>query len=140
VLDTCVLLRALGNGDYKEVTERILSKCDIVASSKDALDECKGKVHRHGMTLLILQTELQKLEKPGKLKIIQWSKLKDITIRKKPADKDDEKFLVVAAAAGAKCIITTDKGLLDLDPYEHDQTQIRVLRPEDYLGCELQMY
>jgi len=92
------------------------------------------------MSSYILKGKLQEINKAGKLKTIETSKLKLVKIEKKPNDETDVKFLEAAAAIRARCIITMDPQLLNLDPYECDQTQIRVLRPEAYLGCELQMH
>ena len=133
VLDTCVLLRALGDVvPYTEVRERMASKGDIVAVSKDILKEYRGKAKKEGMTPLILQRKLQELENAGKLRNIPRSKVELVRIERKPNDPKDEKFLAVAAAIRARCIISIDPHLLDLDPYECDRMQIRILRPEDY--------
>ena len=133
VLDTCVLLRALGDaGIYRKVREHILEVCDVIASSKEILKECRAKASTQGMPPTILEIRLQEIKDCTKLKVIPKSKLQLQRIRKKPGDSYDEKFLVAAVAVRAGCIITTDHGLLKLDPYGLDRTSIRVLRPEDY--------
>ena len=137
VLDTCVLLPALGDaGRFREVRERIVSKCDVVAVSKDILKEYVGKAYTGGMSSYILKGKLQEFNRAGKLKTIETSKLKLVKIEKKPNDETDVKFLVAAVAVRARCIITMDPQLLNLDPYECDQTQIRIFAPEVYLDLQ----
>ena len=137
VLDTCVLLPALGDaGRLREVRERIVSKCDVVTVSKDTLKEYVGKAYTGGMSSYILKGKLQEINKAGKLKTIETSKLKLVKIEKKPNDETDVKFLVAAVAVRARCIITMDPQLLNLDPYECDQTQIRIFAPEVYLDLQ----
>ncbi len=45
-------------------------------------------------------------------------------------DEDDNRFLELALAAGAKYLVTGDKDLLDLDPYQG----IRILTPATFLA------
>jgi len=132
-----VLLPALGDaGRLREVRERIVSKCDVVTVSKDILKEYVGKAYTGGMSSYILKGKLQEFNKAGKLKTIETSKLKLVKIEKKPNDETDVKFLVAAVAVRARCIITMDPQLLNLDPYECDQTQIRIFAPEVYLDLQ----
>jgi len=88
------------------------------------------------MSSYILKGKLQEINKAGKLKTIETSKLKLVKIEKKPNDETDVKFLVAAVAVRARCIITMDPQLLNLDPYECDQTQIRIFAPEVYLDLQ----
>jgi putative PIN family toxin of toxin-antitoxin system len=44
-------------------------------------------------------------------------------------DPDDDKFLACALAAGADCVVSGDRDLLDVSPYE----AIAVLSPRDFI-------
>ena len=133
VLDTCVTIRALGNaGKYRELRESIVKKCDKIAFSKEIRKEWIGQTAKAGMSPSFLIAQLEKLESVGKLKFIGKSKLQLVELNRRPTDKYDEKFLTIALATKAKCIITTDPHLLELDPYKWNGTDMRIFRPEDY--------
>jgi predicted nucleic acid-binding protein len=104
----------------------------VIAVSGKILKEYRGKVSHGGMTQYIFERKLREIENRGKLKMVPESILRLHNIEKKPNDKYDEKFLHAAVAREAGCIITTDPGLLELDPYKSGSVSVRVLRPEEY--------
>lgn len=66
-----------------------------------------------------------------------WQRLRDLAERVEPAetprvvpeDADDDKLLAVALAGHAGAVITNDRHLLCLDPYEG----VRIQRPAEFL-------
>ncbi len=133
VLDTCVAIRALADDSpYRELREKIVRKCDVVAISTETLKEWKAKSHEGGMTPQILQRKArEELQSRKKLKKIGESKLQLVVVEKKASDNFDNKFLRLSIAAGAPYLFTTDRGLLEMDPYEYDGMQMRIIRPDD---------
>lgn len=45
------------------------------------------------------------------------------------ADRDDDKFLACAVAAGAECVVSGDRALLATSPYRN----VAVIRPRDFM-------
>lgn len=133
VLDTCVAIRALGErSQYHQLREAIVKKCDVIASSREIVKEWDGKAGKTGMTALILRRKMQELKDIRKITIVEKSRLQLVELERAADDKYDNKFLTVGMAVKAGCIISTDHRLLQLDPYKYDQTQMRIVRPNEY--------
>ena len=128
-------IRALGDGSpYGELRNKIVRKCDKVATSTETLKEWKARAHKGGMTpQFLVRKAREELQSRGKLKRIGESKLQLVTVEKEADDKDDNKFLRLAIAAEAGYLFTMDNSLLKLDPYEYDGKRTRIIGPEDSL-------
>ena len=137
VVDTNTLIRGIGKvGKYFKVIERIKKKCDTIIVTTQIIKEYKGRVRIGGMTIPILQRKLDNLRELDKFKKISVSrvefKLKNIDICKKPTDNQDFKFLKLALAEDSPYLITEDRHLLNLNPYNCKNTDLKIIRPEDY--------
>lgn len=128
VIDSNVLISAFvfNSKNPSEVLMRCLKKGKMVVSD-EVLEEYKAKVlsekfepiiplakREHSLTLFIRVCE----------KVLISEKITDCR------DTDDNKFLELAVAANAACIVTGDKDLLTLNPFRN----ILILTPADFLN------
>jgi predicted nucleic acid-binding protein len=134
-----VLLRMLSSkSPYVDVLERIKEECYHIAFSTPMRREWKTKAYAEGMPASIVfrkleeLDQLKKLRKCNKTRVDKAQKLVDQEKCKKPKDKDDVKFVIVALAEQAT-ILTEDWGLLNLDPYKCANTALRIKTPSDFL-------
>jgi predicted nucleic acid-binding protein len=74
-----------------------------------------------------------KLRKCTKTRLEKARKLVDQQKCKKPNDKDDVKFLIVALAEEA-IIPTEDHALLSFDPYECADIALEIITPSDFVN------
>lgn len=134
------MIRAVaGKSPYSEALERLKNKCHMIAYSKKIMKEYIAKLRVVGMSAYIFLRKLEGIKEMNKLKrvnntILQRARRK---IRQEslplPSDRTDIKFLVAALAKSAKYIISTDRHLLALNPYRHNNSQIKIMPPENYL-------
>jgi len=134
-----VLLRMLsGKSPYVDVLERIKVEYYQIAFSTSMRREWMTKAYEEGMSTSIVVrkleelNQLRKLRKCNKTRVDKARKLVDREKCKKPNDKDDVKFVIVALAEEAT-ILTEDRGLLNLDPYRCANTALEIRTPSDFL-------
>lgn len=144
VFDTNSLLRAFNKiSPHSDALQRLRLICDRIAISNPIKKEFLSKLHRFGLSIILFEGGLAELSRLSKIKRITRTRL--IKARQKieenhlplPNDRWDHKFIEAALAVHASCIITTDSGLLSMDPYIYDRSMgstIRIIRPEYY--CE----
>src|SRR5208282_6322917 len=99
----------------------------------EVLKEWKSKAHEGGMTSQILQRKAEegfRLQSRRKLKKIGEAKLQLAVVKRQAPDTFDNKFLKLSIAIEAGYLFTIDNGLLNMDPYEYDGKQTRIIRPE----------
>lgn len=134
-----VLLRMFsGKPPYIDVLEKIKEKCNRIVFSTSINKEWRSKAHAEGMSALIILRKLEELEQIKKLKkckqtlIGKAQKLIQTKKCRKPTDHDDLKFVEVALAEKA-ILITKDRVLLSLNPYNCGKITLKIVSPEDYL-------
>ena len=139
VPDTMVLLRMLSSrSPYVEALERIRKECYHIAFSTSMRREWMTKSYDEGMPASIVVrkleelNQLKKLRKCNKTRVDKARKLVEREKCKKPNDKDDVKFVIVALAEEA-IILTEDWVLLNLDPYKCANTTLEIKTPSDFL-------
>ena len=134
VVDTHVFNRALGGiSEYWDVLERIREQCNIIACSKEIIKEYLGRARSGGMEQLIVQRKIEDLKQIKKVKVFKKSKCDHVNLRKIPSHQPDEKFVRVAVASSARYIISKNKHLTDLNPYDFEDTHIEIIEPKEYL-------
>jgi predicted nucleic acid-binding protein len=139
VPDTMVLLRMLSSkSPYVDALERIKKEYYHIAFSTSMRREWMTKSYDEGMPASIVVrkleelNQLKKLRKCNKTRVDKTRKLFDREKCKKPNDKDDVKFVIVALAEEAT-ILTEDRVLLNLDPYKCANTALEIKTPSDFL-------
>lgn len=139
VLDTMVLLRMFTDkSPYVDVLERIKEKCNKIVFSTPIHKEWRSKAYAEGMSALLVIRKLEELRQINKLKkckktlIDEARKLIESKKCRKPTDHDDLKFVEVALAEKA-ILISKDSHLLNLNPYNCGEIDLKIISPEDYL-------
>lgn len=140
VFDTWALLNAFKNIDpYANALDTLDIVCDKMAVSQPIMKEFHNKLHSTGLTLVLFTKKLSELL--GKGKIVKIKRTNLTKARRKirdnnlllPNDSDDHKFIEAAIAVHARYIITTDNGMLSMNPYKYDNNAIiEIITPSDY--------
>lgn len=123
---------------YVNVLEKIKEICNKILISTSITKEWRSKAYTQGMSSLIILRNLheldqiEKLKKCSKTSIVKAARLMDSEKCKRPTDQDNLKFLEVALA-GKAILITDDRVLLNLNPYNCGKTKLRILPPEEFL-------
>lgn len=140
IFDTYVFLRSLGKTSlFRRTLEHLHMKRHILRYSTEIEKEYTNKAGSVGF-LPILTIKLQELKRSGKFKKI--TKTNILKARKKikekelplPADRDDVKFIEAGLASKSKYLVTTDRGMLVLDPYRHNSENMRIIKPAGYVA------
>lgn len=140
VIDTYTFIRALADiENHRKVLNHLKAKCHIIVTTTGITKEYKSRLRKTGMTTYILQRRLEDLTQIKKLKRLKVTplkkakkKIKDEHLRL-PEDRNDIKFIEAAVASKARYLITTDRGLLGLNPYKCKQAYIEVITPQKYV-------
>lgn len=142
-MDTNTLIRALAELEpYSRALGHLTQKCDTIVFSTQIMKEYSGRFHKAGMTKLIFQRKLEEIRQRGKLKRCNETPLRNARRRIRderlplPNDRTDIKFVEAALASNAGYIITTDRGLLELDPYRYQGSRIGIIDPAEYASLE----
>jgi len=142
VFDTNSLLRAfIKKRPFCDALEKLQEVCDKVVISRPIQKEFISKLHSAGLTSVVFNQKMSELSRMGKIKRLNKTHLlkakREIKKQKLrlPNDKEDHKFIEAAVASSAGFLVTTDKGILILDPYRYNRTNsiIRILLPESYV-------
>lgn len=139
IFDTCVFLKALGEQEpHKGAMEHSGEVYHTIRCSTEILREYQCKTSSEGMTVFFLLRKVKEFEKAGKLKRInktlleQASGLARDNCCQMPNDRDDHKFVVAAVACKAGFVVTTDTGMLNLNPYQCGTVKIEFAPPQIY--------
>jgi putative PIN family toxin of toxin-antitoxin system len=139
IFDTYVFLKALGQQEpHRDAMEHFMKVSHTMRYSTEILNEYKSKTSCEGMTVLFLLRKVMELERSGKLKKIKVTLLEQSSelIRdnhcQMPNDRYDDKFVVAAIACKARFVVTTDNGMLDLNPYRCDRVGVEFIEPASY--------
>jgi len=142
-----VFIRLLSK-KYEKLRKKIIEECSTIVVSHEVLKEYEGRAAQEGLLLplMTLTGELrEKLENIDSSYVeSKWKQLKgQLQKRKKrkvkhtiklPKHKKDVKFVKLAYASCADCIISENYHLLELDPINFGDKAIRVLDPSTYMS------
>lgn len=127
VLDTNVLIAALiARGTCHELLEHCVVRHELI-TSQFILDELRGKLIEKFKYPNDMADEAITVLR-SRMKIITPSPLEIPVCR----DVDDDNVLAAALDASCDCIVTGDKDLLVLHPYQ----AVAILSPRDFLDVE----
>ncbi len=127
VLDTNVIIAALiSHGQCSELLEHCATHHTLV-SSKPLMDELQDVLVRKFKTSKTEAIQSARLIR-SKALIVKPTSLPGPTCR----DPDDDRVLGTALAGSCVCIVTGDKDLTVLDPYQN----IRILTPGNFWAFE----
>ena len=139
VLDTMIALRMLSDkSPYKDLLQRIKEKQYRIAYSTPVFREWITKARAEGMPSFIILRKFEELKEIDKVKKCNFTLLSNaqMLIKKKrcrkPNDDFDLKYIELSLAVEAT-LITEDRTLLDLDPYNCGNKSFRIIKLEDYL-------
>ena len=134
VVDTCVFTRL--DGIYRVVLGCFLGTDDVIAYSKEVLNEYKGRAP----DLLILMGFITRLTNAEKIKMFKrsyidshvkrYSRVRRINY---PSHNRDRKWVNIAIAVIAKYIISTDSHLLNILPNHIENDIIKIIKPSQYM-------
>jgi len=135
LVDTSVFIRL--KGVYKETLDCILATCDVIAYTKEILNEYKGRAH--SSLLFHLRPFLLELRNKGKLDSFR-SSFVDSRVRRHenikrinyPVHNKDKKWIKAAIAIRAKYIISTNRHLLEVVPNRCNDDIIEIIEPSQY--------
>jgi len=135
-VDTSVFIRL--KGAYESTFDCILETCDVIAYTKEILNEYKGRAH--SSLLFHLRPFLRELNDRGKLAFFRRSLVVSRVKRQEnirrinyPSHNKDRKWVKTAIAIGAKYIISTNTHLLQLAPNRCNDHMIEIVEPSQYL-------
>jgi putative PIN family toxin of toxin-antitoxin system len=124
VLDTNVLVGAAY--DAGSASRRIVDAClrgQLVAVASPALQKEYAQVLPRAVRTPEYRQALQRFEQM--LLVVVPAEVPRVV----PEDREDDKLVAVALAAGAPVLVTNDRHLLDLDPHG----PLRILRPAEFV-------
>lgn len=133
LVDTCVFTRL--QGIYKDLLACISAVSDVIAVTKEILDEYAGRAPNK----LLIISFYQSLEKEDRAKFFNRSFV-DSALRRRqnlrrvnyPDHYPDRKWIDVAVSVKAKCIISTNRHLLRTGPNRSNDDEIEMLEPVQY--------
>jgi predicted nucleic acid-binding protein len=132
LVDTCVFLRL--PTDYKQTFDCFLVTSDVIAITKQILNEYGPRAYT---SKLILQSFLQDLKGKNKLAFFKQSYVEARLSRHHrninyPSHIKDKKWVNLAIAIRANCIISKNSHLLDLPPIKTNDEFIETILPSQY--------
>ena len=123
VLDTNVLIAAFtSRGLCSELLERVLSDHELIISQHLLVEFERVLVGKFGFTAANVKQAVALLHRVG------------VVVEPVPLDRpvsrdpDDDLVLALGVQAGAKCIVTGDRDLLDLERFR----SVPILSPRDF--------
>lgn len=135
LVDTSIFIRL--KGIYQSTFDCILETCDVIAYTKEILNEYKGRAR--SSILFHLLPFLRELENRGKLGFFARSLVVSRVRRHEnvrrinyPPHNKDRKWIKVAIAIRAKYIISTNNHLLRLVPNRCNDDIIEIIQPFQY--------
>ena len=135
-VDTMVFIRL--EGVHKNTLNCIMSNADIIAVTKEILNEYSGRAYSG---TLILLSFLKRLEQEGKIRKFGRSLVRARIKRHQnvrrinyPSHPKDKKWIEIIIAVRGKYIITCNSHLLGLRPNRCDGHTIDIVEPDDYMG------
>jgi len=140
-MDTMAFLKALGDiSPFSDALNCLMKICNRIAITREVLREYKCKVTAEGMTNIILMRKIKELERIGKTKEVYRTQLNQARTLIQtanlplPTDSFDHKFFEAGIACNARYIITSDRGSLDLNPYDHPPINMKIVTPTEYVS------
>jgi predicted nucleic acid-binding protein len=134
LIDTCVFTRL--QGIFEDLLTCISEVSDVIAVTKEILDEYEGRAP----SKLFVISFYQSLEKKDLVKFFNRSFLDSVLRRRQnprkvnyPTHNPDRKWIDVAIAVKAKCVVSTNLHLLRAGPNSSNGDKIEMLEPSQYI-------